>query len=110
MVISEGTRKPKIFNVDIADFPVGSFPLLGLSKSLEEVGIRDDIKDLGLLAFELATGKNLLDYDLMDEDEDINNSNVPTSFVAVCKQAGQFFPDERFDTVDDFLEALNKIG
>ena len=109
MVISGGTRKPKIFNVDIADFPVGSFFLLGLSKSLEEVGIRDDIKDIGLLAFELATRKNLLDYDLMDEDEDINNSNVPTSFVAICKKAvGN--DTGSFRTVSDFLEALNKIG
>ena len=82
---------------------------MGLSKSLEEVGIRDDIKDLGLLAFELATGKNLLDYDLMDEDEDINNSNVPTSFVAICKKAvGN--DTGSFRTVSDFLEALNKIG
>ena len=70
---------------------------------------RSDIYSLGLLAFELATGKNLLDYDLMDEDEDINNSNVQTSFVAICKKAvGN--DTGSFRTVSDFLEALNKIG
>ena len=98
-----------IDNVLVTNEGVAKVIDFGLSESLDEVGIRGDIMLLGLLAFELATGKNLLDYDLMDEDEDINNSNVPTNFVAICKKAvGN--DTGSFRTVSDFLEALNKIG
>jgi serine/threonine protein kinase len=69
---------------------------------------RSDIYSLGLLAFELATGKKMPPYTMMDKDEDVSELGVDRRFVEVCKQAVQFFPDDRFDTVDDFLEALNK--
>ena len=98
-----------IENVLVTNEGIAKIIDFGLSKSLEEVGIRDDIVSLGLLAFELATGEYLYAYDLMDEDEDINNSNVPTNFVAICKKAcGN--DTGSFGTVSDFLEALNKIG
>ena len=78
----------------------------GLSKPREE-GIGKEISDLGLLAFELATGKNLFDYNLMDDDQDESELNVQGSFVAICKQA-VLDSSDAFCSVDDFLEALNK--
>ena len=78
----------------------------GLSQPREE-GIGKEISDLGLLAFELATGKNLFDYNLMDDDQDESELNVQGSFVATCKQA-VLNSSDAFCSVDDFLEALNK--
>ena len=69
-------------------------------------GIVGDISNLGLLAFELATGKNLLDYDLMDDDE--SELNVQGSFVEICQRAVGGSDSDPFCSVNDFLEALNK--
>jgi len=62
-----------------------------------------------LLAFRLATERDLLDYDLTtDEYEDVSELNVPRSFVAICQRAVGGSDSDPFCSVNDFLEALNK--
>ena len=69
---------------------------------------RSDIYSLGLLAFQLATGKDLLDAPITD-NYDFSELNVPRRFVEICIEASEDSPELRFSTANDFSEALNKI-
>ena len=65
---------------------------------------REDIMSLGLLAFELACGENLLEYDWDDYDETLSGRNVPKPFWDICLKAVGF--ESMFSSAAEFSLAL----
>lgn len=73
----------------------------------ERFTVRSDIYSLGLVAVELFTGHKGRDPSHPDEDE---HHDLPAGWYAVLTRAAAADPDERFETVADFLAALHGLA
>ena len=104
----------KIDNIFVTSEGVIKIGDYGLSERWK-IGIRGIIRDPEVAAPELGGGEGgpysdiyslgLLGHKLAE----LSNVKVPRKFVEICNQACEHIPEERFSTVDDFLEGLNKI-
>ena len=72
----------------------------------EPFTVQSDLYSLGMVARELVTGHLASDPSHLDEDE---HHDLPPGWFALLTRATADDPDERFETVGDFLDALHGV-
>ena len=72
---------------------------------------RSDIYSLGLLTFQLATGKDLLRFGSLNSSpaNDFALPGVPSELIQICQQASEHLPWDRFNTVEEFQDKLTNL-